>query len=238
MIESSSNKFVKYLTKLNDKKYQDLEGKFLAFGVHLVSEAKKSGYLEKAILLEENKEYENAILVSENIMKKITGLKTPPKALGLCNKIKPKEINGNVAILDNIQDPGNLGTIMRSAKAFNIDTILINKGSVNPYNPKVVSASEGMIFHQNFIICDIKEKIKNLKKNGYKIYTTDVSGGTELEKIDFDKKTCIILGNEGNGVSKDISLLSDETINIKLNSLCESLNVAVCASIIFYKLNI
>ena len=138
VIESVNNKFVKYLTKLNDKKYQDLEGKFLASGVHLVSEAKKSGYLEKVILLEENTEYEDTILVSENVMKKITGLKTPPSIIGLCKKIKPRKINGNVAILDNIQDPGNLGTILRTIDSCNLSQVIVSKKTVDVFNPKVL----------------------------------------------------------------------------------------------------
>lgn len=238
MIESTNNKYVKYLTKLNNKKYQDLEEKFLVVGKHLVLEAKKTGYLEQVITSEESLEYENSILVSENVMKKITGLKSSPKIIGLCKKIKPKKITGTVAILDNIQDPGNLGTIIRSARAFNIDTIIISSDSVSPYNSKAIRASEGMIFHQNFIICDIKEKIMDLKKQGYKVYTTDVREGTSLENIAFDEKTCIILGNEGNGVKESISSLADFKMNIKLNKTCESLNVAVCASIIFYKMSI
>lgn len=238
MIESVNNKQVKYLKKLMDKKYQDIENKFIVVGEHLVKEALKAGYLEKVILTKENDEYENFLLVSENVLKKITGLKSAPKILGICTKIVPDKIKGTVAILDNIQDPGNLGTIIRSACAFNIDTLLISNNSVNPYNQKVLRASEGMIFHQNFIICDIKEKIKTLKKEGYTLYTTDVKNGMNLEEVNFDKKTCIILGNEGSGVDKKIASLADKKINIKMNKECESLNVAVCASIIFYKLSI
>ena len=78
----------------------------------------------------------------------------------------------------------------------------------------------------------------DLKKQGYKVYTTDVREGTPLENITFDEKTCIILGNEGNGVKESISSLADFKMNIKLNKTCESLNVAVCASIIFYKMSI
>ena len=238
MIESVNNKHVKYLTKLMTKKYQDVENKFIVVGEHLVMEAKNSGYLEKAVLTEKSDEFDDYILVSENVLKKITDLKSAPKIIGVCKKIVPRKINGTVAVLDNIQDPGNLGTIIRSACAFNIDTILISKNSVSAYNQKVLRASEGMIFHQNFIICDVKEKVENLKKEGYTIYTTDVSNGKNLEQINFDEKSCIILGNEGSGVSSALSILADKKINIKMNERCESLNVAVCASIIFYHLSI
>ena len=235
MIESVNNKQIKSIIKLKTKKYQDLENKFLVEGEHLVEEAKKAGYLDLLITTDEKYTFEKVLLVNETVMKKISDLKSPPKVIGICKKIIPKEIFGKVVILENLQDPGNVGTIIRSANAFGIDTIILSSNTVSVYNPKVIRASEGSIFYKNIIIDNPLEKVKTLKKMGYTIYTTDVKDGTSLEEIKFNSKTAIIIGNEGSGVSNDLKELSDVKIHIPMSDSCESLNAAVSASIIFYK---
>ncbi len=236
MIESVNNKYIKNILKLKQKKYQDKEGLFLVEGKHLVEEAKKSGYLETVISTKEET-FDNTVIVSENVLKKLSDLKTP-SVIGICRKINNGEINGKVCILCDLQDPGNVGTIIRSAVAFNVDTIVLTPKCVSIYNSKVIRASEGMIFNQNIIIEDAKTIIEKLKKYDYTIYTTDVNGGTSLEDAVFSAKSAVLIGNEGNGVDKEVSLLADQKIHIKMNANCESLNAAVSASIIFYKLNI
>lgn len=238
MIESVNNERVKYWTKLKDKKYQKETGLFLVEGEHLVEEACNAGLFREAIVLDGVVvDYESVTYVSENIMKKITSLTNIPKIIGVVEMIKPREIRGNVLIIDKVQDPGNMGTIIRSALAFNIDTIIMGEGCVSIYNPKVVRASEGMMFHLNIIEANIKMMVSELKRGGYKIYTTDVTGGNELSNIVFNEKTAIIVGNEGSGVSEEIKPLCDEKIYIKMNDMCESLNVGVATSIILYHLN-
>ena len=237
MIESSNNKTIKNIIKLKSKKYQDKENLFIVEGKHLVEEAYKKGYL-RTVLSAKEENYPNTILVSENLLKKISDLKSAPSIIGVCEKIKNGNIKGKVCILCDLQDPGNVGTIIRSAKAFNIDTLVLSSSCVSIYNSKVIRASEGLIFSQNIIIDDAKKVIDNLKNEGYTIYTTDVLNGTDLEKVSFPEKSAILIGNEGNGVDKSIATLADETLHIKMNEDCESLNAAVSASIIFYKLNI
>lgn len=238
MIESVNNDKVKYWTKLNDKKYQKEEGLFLVEGEHLVEEAHKCGILKEVIALNGNEvDYPSITYVSENVMKKITMLTSVPKIIGVVQFIESREISGNVLLLDAIQDPGNLGTIIRSAVAFNVDTIILGKNTVSVYNPKVIRASEGMLFKLNIIESDIASSIINLKNSGYTIYTTDVLNGSELSTIKFNTKNAIIIGNEGAGVSDDIKELCDEKIYIKMNENCESLNVGVATSIILYHLN-
>lgn len=238
MIESINNERVKYWTKLNEKKYQDQEGKFLVEGGHLVEEAFKAGYLEEVIVLSGSETtYERATFVSEKVMKKITTLLHFPSIIGVAKKMTPRPIKGNVIILDKIQDPGNLGTIIRSAVAFGIDTIVLGRGTVSLYNPKVVRATEGLLFHINVVEEDIETSIVSLKNNGYKIYTTDVEGGTSLKNIDFPtNNTAIIMGNEGIGVSENIRKFADERIYIEMEERCESLNVGIATSIILYEL--
>ncbi len=236
MIESSYNDKVKYWVKLRDKKYQRLEHKFLVEGEHLVKEAKKSGKLLEVISLEEQDFGVEDTIVSEAVMKKITSLDSIPRVIGVARVLEEKEIRGNVLLLDRVADPGNMGTIIRSAVAFDIDTIILGDGCVSIYNPKVVRATEGLLFHINIIQKDLLETINELKNKDYTVYSTDVTGGEVLEKIKFTNKTAILVGSEASGVSENLSHLADYKLYIEMNSLCESLNVGVATSIILYEL--
>lgn len=237
VIESVDNKKIKEIRKLNQKKYRDLVDEFIIEGEHLVKEAEKKGLL-KEVILEDGYEYKTdieKIYVTNKVIKSISNLVTPYKVMGICKKNKEREINGNVLILDGIQDPGNLGTIIRSAVAFNIDTIILSDSAVDLYNYKVLRSAQGLNFHINIIKRDLKEEITKLKENNYKIYTTDVNGGKNIKNVKVEEKYAIIMGNEGVGVRKDISALSDEKLYINMNNNCESLNVAVATSIILYE---
>ena len=149
-------------------------------------------------------------------MKKITSLTSIPSVVGIAKYASSSAVKGNVLLLDRLQDPGNMGTIMRSALAFGISTIYISPGTVSIYNPKVVRASEGAIFHLNFIESDLIDVIRELKEKDYTVYTTDVSHGKILSKCDFNGKSAIIIGNEGSGVDGKISELADEKIYIEM----------------------
>lgn len=236
---SIDNKKIKEIQKLNQKKYRDETNTFLIEGLHLVEEAYKNGYL-KTLILEEHENINldiETIYVSENVLKYISNLDTPQKVIGICNKLKEKQYKNNVLLLDNIQDPGNLGTIIRSAVAFNIDTIILSSDTVDLYNPKVIRATQGLIFYTNIIISDLKLIIDELKEKNYKIIGTSVVNGNNVKSLAKSEKFAIIMGNEGNGVKKDILNKCDDFIYIKMNPNCESLNVAVATSIILYELD-
>ena len=237
LIESIDNKKIKSLRKLHNKKYRDEEKKFLAEGIHLVKEAYNSGNLIEVILLdgEEIDIDTNITYATKNVIKSLSELDTPYNIIGVCKYSDEKEINGKVLMLDNIQDPGNLGTIIRSSVAFDIDSIILSETSVDLYNSKVLRGCQGMNFHINIIRGDLTKYINELKGKKYTIYTTDVNNGKELKNVEKKNKCAIIMGNEGNGVSKEISDLSDERIYIDMNEKCESLNVAVATSIILYE---
>jgi len=231
MIESLSNDRIKEYTKLNQKKYRDESNMFLIEGTHLVEEAFKNNIVIEAFSLDDK-----YTKVSEEVMKKLSNLDTPPKYLAVCKKLEEKEINGNVLILDGVQDPGNLGTIIRSSIAFNIDTIILSNDSVDLYNTKVLRATEGMIFNINIIRKDLNELLPTLKDN-YTIYTTNVVTGKKVEDIIVNKPFALIMGSEGTGVKESVASYSHETIYIPMNSKCESLNVGVATSIILYEFN-
>ncbi len=238
IITSSDNKEIKRVSKLNSKKYRELEKEFIVEGEHLVEESYKKGLLKKIFLLEnENIEIDiEKIYVSYDVMKKVSNLDTPPKVIGICSLLKEKEVGDKVLVLDGVQDPGNLGTIIRSAVAFNIDTIILSNDTVDIYNPKVIRSTQGMLFNINIIRKDIKEEITKLKDKNYSIYTTNVSNGIDIKDVEKSNQFVLIVGNEGSGVSKDISKLADYSICINTNKNVESLNVAVATSILLYEL--
>ncbi len=238
-IDSVNNPRVKNWIKLKEKKYRDQMGTFLIEGDHILKEALKMDLVEEIIAINDSFEVEGIpyYIVSEAVMKKVTNQVTISPVVAVARKIESKEVYGNVCILDNIQDPGNLGAIIRSAVAFNIKTIILSNDTVDLYNDKVIRASEGMIFNLNFIKGDLKEIIKDLKNKGYKIYGTDVTSGVDLKNVDFSWKTGIIMGNEGQGMKKELEEYCDNMINIPISNECESLNVAVAASVIFYEIN-
>lgn len=239
LYSSIENKKIKDIKKLYTKKYRDLNNKFIVEGEHLVIEAFKNNLLEE-LILEENVNLNLNIrtsYVTENVLKYISELDNPSKIIGICRKKEEEKIGNKILVLDDIQDPGNLGTIIRSAVAFNIDTIILSKRTVDLYNSKVIRATQGMLFNINIIIRNIDEFVPNLKDNGYKILSTKVTGGKSIKNIELDDKFALIMGNEGSGVRENLLNVSDEYIFIEMNKNCESLNVAVATSIILYELS-
>ena len=231
MIESVNNERIKRFSKLQNKKYRDLEGFFIVEGEHLVEEAKKKNLLVEVFSLDGS----DGTIVSEAVMRKLSGLKSVAKVLGIAKKPENTQIKGNILMLDGIQDPGNLGTIIRSAVAFNIDTIVASLDTVDVYNTKTLRSSEGMIFNINYVTADLENIIKNLKD--YNVYVTNVLNGESLDDIETKGNYALIVGNEGSGVRKNIQELATNTLYIPMNDKCESLNVAIATSIILYELN-
>lgn len=240
LYSSVSNNKIKDLKKLNSKKYRDLNGLFLVDGEHLVMEAYNAGYLEELILLEgTNFSLDvKTSYVTFDVMKYISALDTPNGIMGVCKK-KDNVLSGDrVVILDDVQDPGNLGTIIRSCVAFNVDTLVLTEGCVDLYNPKVIRSTQGMLFKLNIIVVtNIIEFVNDLKCKNYRIYSTKVNGGNSLKSIEKCSRFAIIMGNEGNGVRSELMDLSDSYIYIDMNPLCESLNVGCATSIILYELD-
>lgn len=240
IITSLDNDNVKKWKKLCKKKYRDEFGIYLVEGEHLVEEAYKSGVLDKVIVLDgESYSYDNIIYVSYEVMKAISSLDTPNRIMGVCKKKESSELVGKkYLLLDGVQDPGNLGTIVRSAVAFNIDTIVLSDDTVDLYNPKVLRSTQGMIFHTNIIECDLVEVINELHSNDITVYGTDVNNGIDARELsDLDKTSfALVMGNEGNGVRKEIKELCDKNLYINMNENVESLNVGVATSILLYEL--
>lgn len=236
---SIDNKKIKEIKKLQTKKFRDEQNLFFIESEHLVLEAYKAGYL-KQLILEENKEFSldiETMHVSANVKKYLSELESPSSVMGLCEKKNSDVIGNHILIIDGLQDPGNLGTIIRSAVAFNVDTIILSNDTVDLYNSKVIRASQGMLFHIDVVSRDLLDEIPKLKKLGYEILGTRVTCGTDIKEVVLKDKWAIIMGNEGNGVSKEVQALCDKYLYIKMNQMTESLNVGVATSIILYELD-
>lgn len=232
-ITSLQNEHVKYWNSLKEKKVRDKERRFLIEGDHLINEAKRQNLIIATIsVIDSTADY----LVTEDIMKKISSQTSISYNAAVVRFIPEDSISGNIIILDGIQDPGNLGTIIRSCIAFNFTTIILGDNSVDLYNPKVVRATEGMIFHINVLRRNLVEFIPTLKNLGYKIVGTDVINGVDIKNLKHDD-IALVLGSEGQGMSKSVRELCDEFVYINMNKSCESLNVGVAASILMYEVN-
>ena len=241
VITSLDNSKVKDLIKLQMKKYRDISSKYLVEGEHLIEEAYKAGVLLEVILVEGSSINIDVThtYVSSNVMKKISVMDTSINMIGLCKKNEDVEITGNhILLIDDVQTPGNLGTIIRSAVAFGIDGIVLSNNTVDLYNPKVLRATQGMYCHLPIIRRDLEEFIKEYKSRDYKIYGTNVVNGVDVRELSASdrEKYCFIVGNEGNGVRESIQNMCDLNLYIPMNSKVESLNVGVACSILLYEL--
>lgn len=230
-ITSLQNDRVKYWVSLKEKKTRDKERKFLIEGDHLIKEALKLNLIVETIsIIDKKADY----FVTEDIMKKISTQQSISYNAAVVKFIPEDGISGNILILDNIQDPGNLGTIIRSAVAFNINTIVLSDNSVDVYNPKVVRSTEGMIFNINILRRNLCEFIPVIKNLGYTLVGTDVVQGKDIKKIK-KENIALVIGNEGQGISCYVKNMCDEFTYIKMNDNCESLNAGVAASILMYE---
>ena len=242
MITSINNEKIKELAKLKEKKYRDKSNTFLVETFHLVEEAYKNNLLEEVFILEG---YDfnldvNKNVVTDSIMKKLSSTDTVPEIVGVVKKKENKKIIGNkILILDRIQDPGNLGTLIRSAVAFNVDTIILSNDTVDLYNSKVLRSAQGMIFNTNILRGNLIDYIDRLKTDNFEIIGTDVNDGISLKKFSINKESrfAIVLGNEGNGLSHEVRSLCDKFIYIDMKDSVESLNVGVAGSIILYEMS-
>lgn len=243
-ITSINNPTIVEFIKLKDKKYREEHKQFIIEGYHLVEEASKS-HLLKCVLStneEDLSKYNNidCYKVNSLIINKLSSTVNPQPIIGIVSFIdKQMDIlnnSKNVVILDNINDPGNMGTIIRTSAALGYDTILLSKDCVDIYNEKVIRASQGSLFKLNIVINDLEESINILKKNNIMILATSLNASVPLNEISKLDKFAIIFGNEAHGVRDNILKLSDKNIIIPMKQDVESLNVSVAAGIVMYEL--
>ncbi len=234
MIESVNNKKIKEYAKLHLKKERDKQGLFIVEGEHMVQEAIKANALQELYLLDGiiNSFNFPCIYASQNVLNKLSCQTSSAKIIGICKKIqhKPSEEN-HLILLDTVQDPGNVGTIIRSAYSFGYDCIYLSKGCADIYNPKTIQASQGAIFHIPCIQVDLLKKINSLDVETYATALTE--NHINLQDIHPKNRYAIILGNEGEGIHQNLIDAADYTVKIEMDAF-ESLNVAIAASICMY----
>ncbi len=232
MIKSRQNPKIKKLFKLQQKKYRLLEDEFLVFGDHLIEEAKKCGFITQIYTSNPLKE---GILIEESLIKELTSIVSFPDTLAIVKKPKFKDYSNKILLLDGIQDPGNMGTLIRSAIGFGFKTIISSLDSVDFYNEKVIRATQGSLFYSNIKSANLKEEIINLKEKGYYILASFPHGENLLKNYIKAEKIVLILGSEGFGIKDEIKRLANEFVSVKTKDI-ESLNVAVAGSILMYEL--
>lgn len=244
-IDSKTNKIIKLARRLQEPKRTEKE--FVAEGFKLLEEALKANVKINCIIIEEKNsdklqqyvKIDKVFVVSQHLFSYISKSETPQGILAIVEKPKkPAEIPKAkiILVVDKVQDPGNLGTIIRTSLAFGVKNIILTKGTVNPYNPKVVRSTMGAIFHANIMEMDsVKESAYKLRKNGYSIYIADAHQGVSIDKITVKYPLALIMSSEAGGI--DNSLVIGEKIKIPIAGSVESLNVAVAASILLYELS-
>ena len=252
IITSKDNELIKNIKKLKDKKYRDERNEFIVEGIKMVGEAiKEEANIKNIIICDDcynnceipsELKYEIAkrkiIYVSQKVFDSITDVTNPQGILAVVEKNKVNDIDYKqdfFLILDDIQDPGNIGTILRTADSINLNQIIVSSKTADAFNPKVVRSTMGAIFRINVIVCeDLSGVISQLKKHKVKIAATDLKTDKSIYDVDY-KKTAVIIGNEANGVSEKLLERADVKIKIPMTGKTESLNAAVATGIILYE---
>lgn len=253
IITSKDNEVVKNIRKLKDKKYREMQNKYIVEGIKLIKEAidekadidtivvcedcVQNNTIEQKLLYEIAKY--NCVYVSEKVFNAVTEVNNPQGILAVISKENEQtSINFDddiIVVLDGIQDPGNLGTILRTVDSVGLHQIIVSGKTADAYNPKVVRSTMGAIYRVKVLISnDLIKTLKEIKKHKYKILATSLETNDSIYDVDYNKKV-IVIGNEANGVSKEILEMADGKIKIPMLGKTESLNASVATSVILYE---
>lgn len=252
-ITSKENALIKQIIKLKEKKHRDNYCKYLIEGVKLIKEAiQENAKIEKIIICEDalnssflqknlgqDLEKFECVSVPNSIFKILTDVENPQGILAIVEKTSNEEkidyTQDIILALDDVQDPGNLGTIIRTADSVGLKQIIISKGTVDAYNSKVIRSTMGAIFRVKIIIAqDFTKTLEEIKQKNYEIMVTSLDAKKSIYDTNFKNKI-IVIGNEANGVSKEIINLADEKAIIPMLGKTESLNASVATGVILYE---
>ncbi|CDF58471.1 TrmH family RNA methyltransferase [Thermobrachium celere] len=247
MVLKRDSSIVKNAIKLKQKKYREQEDKFLVEGIRFVEEAILEGLVDHIFYSKDIYSvngYERVLNndlpkfeVDESVIKELTNTTTPQRVVAVVRKPKI-EINEDlsfVVVVDKVQDPGNLGTIIRTCDAAGVDAVYIIKGTVDVYNDKTLRSTMGSIFHIPILYYEtFKDAVENLYSMGFNIYASALDG-EDLYKTDLKGKTAVVIGNEANGMSQEDIMLCNKKIRIPMIGRAESLNASVAAAVIIYE---
>ena len=253
VISSKENELIKHIKKLKDKKERDLSNEYIIEGIKLIQEAiQEKAKIKQIIICEECEKAEaipkeimyeiaryECIYITKKLYNYLTEVKTPQGILAVIEKeSNEKNIDYTqeiIVALDGIQDPGNLGTILRTVDSIGLTQILVSKDTADSFNPKVVRSTMGAIFRVKVIECeDLEKTLKKIKKHKFEIVVTSLQTKNSIYDIDYNKKV-IVIGNEANGVQEKIQKLADKKVKIPMLGKTESLNASVATGIILYE---
>ena len=242
IITSKDNEIIKNIKKLHDKKYRI--DSYIVEGIKMVKEAISENQLIELIAIREDFEINfdtkniKIITISSKVFNDISDVKTPQGILAVIKKKPNKQIETNtdyILALDSLQDPGNMGTIIRTADSANINQIIINKTTVDPYSSKVIRSTMGAIYRMNIIeVENLESTLKELQSKSFKVITTDLRAEKSIYDINYNR-TIVVIGNEANGVSQVVLEIADERVIIPMLGKTESLNASIAASIMIYE---
>ncbi len=252
VITAVQNERIKQLRQLNQKKGRREQGLFLAEGPHLVEEAVKSGAAIALMVVEEGREASFAALlqgveperlmrVSRPVMEAISETRTPQGILAATPLLLKPWQGGREAelmlILDNLQDPGNMGTIIRTADAAGADGVLVSADSVDVHNPKCVRSTMGSLFHLPLWECgDLPAAVRAMTDSGWAVLCGDLKGDDFFHRRMDSRRQALIVGNEAAGVREEVAQAASHRFRLAMAGRAESLNVAVAAGIMVYDL--
>lgn len=239
IITSKENRRIKDLKKLQSKKYRNRFNRFLVEGEHLVEEAVIHNQTVHAVILLEEYDHNrldlkgiNLIFVSLEVMKTLSTLETPPGIMGVVTYKAPKTRGDRVLLLDCVQDPGNLGTLLRTADAFGFDKVILSPDTADVFSDKVLRSAQGSTFH---IDIQVKEAASAAEEFKGMVLGTALDGASVLSNIDAPKgPLMLILGNEGSGVSSEVLSKVDAKVEIEMSGQSESLNVGIAGGILMH----
>lgn len=243
MITSVQNKMVKEWKKLHKRKYRYEQRRFLVEGFHLIEEAFESDWDIEMVIVQNGVDApdwmgdDGISVVSERVFKEITQTESPQGIAAIIQmKQLPNQRENHVLLIDAVQDPGNLGTIIRTADAAGFSSVCLGTGTVDPFNEKVIRASQGSIFHIPIYSANLSEEIEKLKAKSFTIFASALQRAKHYLDVEYNEKTALIVGNEGAGIQEELLQLADEVIKIPIYGKAESLNVSVAAGILMYQM--
>lgn len=252
-ITGLQNPVVKAAAELKQKKYRQQQGLFLAEGLRTVEEAVRYGAVQsifytaiedertRAVLEEAASKQVKLICVSEAVLKKIADTETPQGVIAVCEmgKFSVEDLLATgqmLLVLDRVGDPGNIGTMLRTADAAGLGGLVLLKGSADIYAPKTVRASMGSLFHVP-VVSGVSETefVSSARKAGYELLVTCLDGADNLYKADLRGRLAFVMGNEANGVTESLLEAADKRVFIPMQGRAESLNVAMAAGVVMFE---
>lgn len=249
-LTSVSNPRVKMWSELLTKRGRDKTGKFLLEGIHLIEEARQAGHPLETLLYDAEKGLPptlagvaaQVVPVSAAVLAKCSDTQTPQGVIAVAGKLAPlpwdrlaQEARQLVVVVDGVQDPGNLGTIIRSADAVAASAVLLGPGTVDLYNPKTIRATMGSLFHLPIGQAELQPWLAQAAAQGAQVVGTSLAASQSCYELDLTRPTWLVFGSEGAGVSPQVEALVTQRAIIPMPGRAESLNVAMAATVLLFE---